>query len=44
MGHNEKPNDLYCSHAIVQVIKSRMKLAGHEARMGLRREGFGGEA
>ena len=29
--HNEKLNDLYCSPNIVQVIKSRMKWAGHVA-------------
>jgi len=33
--HNEELNDLYCSHNIVQVIKSRrMRWAGHVARMG----------
>ena len=37
--HNEKLNDLYCSHNIVRVIKSRrMKRAGHVAGM---REGRG---
>jgi hypothetical protein len=37
--HNEELNDLYCSHTIVRVIKSRrMKWAGHVARMGERRE------
>jgi len=33
--HNEELNELYCSHNIVRVIKSRrMSWAGHEARMG----------
>ena len=33
--HNEELNNIYCSHNIVQVIKSRkMKWAGHIARMG----------
>jgi len=33
--HNEELNDLYCSHNIVQVIKSRrMRWEGHVARMG----------
>ena len=36
--HNEELNDLYCSSNIVRVIKSsRMKWAGHVARMGKRR-------
>ena len=36
--HNEELNDLYCSHNIVWVIKSRrMRWAGHVARMGERR-------
>ena len=44
--HNEELNDLYCSHIIVRVIKSRRtRLAGHVARMEEERriEGFGGE-
>ena len=32
--HNEELNDLYCSPSTVRVIKSRMKWAGHVARMG----------
>jgi len=35
--HNEEFNDLYCSHNIVRVIKSRMIWAGHVACMGERR-------
>jgi len=32
--HNEELNDLYCSHNIVRVLKSRrMEWAGHVARM-----------
>ena len=36
--HTEELNDLYCSHNIVRVIKSRrMRWVGHVARMGERR-------
>jgi hypothetical protein len=34
---NVKLNDLYCSSSIVQVIKSRMRWAGHVACMGKNR-------
>ena len=33
--HSKELNDLYCSHNVVWVIKSRrMRWAGHVARMG----------
>jgi len=36
--HNEELNDLYCSHNIVRMIKSRrMRWARHVARMGERK-------
>ena len=35
--HSEELNDLYFSLNIVRVIKSRMREAGHAARMGERR-------
>jgi len=43
--HNEELNDLYASHNIVRMIKSRrMRWAGHVVRMGERRiQGFGGK-
>jgi len=38
--HNEELNDLYSSSNIVQVIKSRMRWAGHVARMGEERGAY----
>jgi hypothetical protein len=35
--HNKELNDLYSSLHIVRVIKSRMRWAGHLARIGERR-------
>jgi len=42
--HNEELTDLYSSPNIIQVIKSRIRWAGHAAHMGERRsiQGFGG--
>ena len=39
--HNEEFNNLYCSHNIARVIKSRgMRWTGHVARMGERKGVF----
>ena len=39
--HNEELNDLYCSPNYIGVTKSRMRCAGHVARMGERRGVYG---
>jgi hypothetical protein len=43
--HNEEFNDLHSSPNIVRVVKSRIRWAGHVARMWDERriQGFGGE-
>jgi len=39
--HNEEFIDLYSSQNIIQVIKSKMRWAGHVACMGVRRGAYG---
>jgi hypothetical protein len=42
--HKDEHHDLYSSPNIVRAIKSRMRWAGHLARMGMCLQGFGWEA
>jgi hypothetical protein len=38
--HNEELHDLYCSSNIIQIKLRRVRLAGHVARMGERRDAY----
>jgi hypothetical protein len=38
--HNEELHNLYCSLSILRIIKSRMRWAGHVARMGEKRYAY----
>jgi hypothetical protein len=38
--HNEELNDLYSSASIIRVMKPKMRLAGHVARMGEKRGAY----